>query len=95
MTFVDWTAPAKADLARIDSYFAHADPAFADLVGFAAIAAGRFLARWPGAGPPIEGEISHKWPVKGTRYILFYRPLADRIEVLRVRHEREDWAKDL
>ncbi len=94
MTFVDWTAPAKADLARIDNYFAQADPAFADSVGYAAIAAGRFLVQWPGAGSPIEGETSNKWPVKGTPYVLVYRPLADRIEVLRVRHEREDWAND-
>ncbi|CAA9514910.1 MAG: hypothetical protein AVDCRST_MAG91-1848 [uncultured Sphingomonadaceae bacterium] len=95
MRIVQWTDPAKADLARIDEDLAAADTDYADRVGAAAIASGRFLADWLGAGPPIDADPTvHKWPVKATPYLLLYRVIDDTPHILRVRHAHEDWASD-
>ncbi|MGF1550657.1 MAG: type II toxin-antitoxin system RelE/ParE family toxin [Sphingomonadaceae bacterium] len=92
MTRLIWTGAARADLARIDDYYAEADPAFPERMGDNAIAAGRILMEWPHAGSLLGGEQDfRKWPVKSTPYIFIYRILGDRIEILRVRHDREDW----
>jgi toxin ParE1/3/4 len=87
---VRWTLPAQADLARIDDELAEIDLDYADRVGAAAIAAARFLAEWPGAGPEFEGG-RHKWPVKKTPYILIYRIRSKRLEITRVCHVKENW----
>lgn len=90
MIEIHWTAPARADLERIDLELAERDPEYADRVGAAAIASARFLAEWPGAGPEVERG-RHKWPVHGTPYLLVYRIKRKRIEITRVRHARENW----
>ncbi len=91
MIRVEWTLPARDDLARIDAAFAAQDPVFAERVARVAIRAGRFLSDWPGSGSLISDGGLRKWPVTGTPYILMYRILHDRIQILRVRHNREDW----
>ena len=91
MIRVEWTLPARDDLARIDDDFAAPDPEFAEKVARTAIRAGRFLSDWPGSGSLISNGGLRKWPVKDTPYILMYRILQDRIQILRVRHNREDW----
>ena len=88
---VRWTPLARADLEAIDIFYAAQDPDFATRVGRLAIGAARFLSEWPGSGALISDGAIRKWPVKGTPYILIYRVLKDRIEILRVRHNREDW----
>ncbi|MGQ7322992.1 type II toxin-antitoxin system RelE/ParE family toxin, partial [Streptococcus suis] len=63
-----------------------------DRVGRAAIAAGRFLAEHPAAGPALaDGQ--RKWCVPGTDYVLVYRVVAGDVEILRVYHGREDWRR--
>ena len=36
-------------------------------------------------------EVQRKFAVRGTPYILVYRIVSGAIEILRVRHNREDW----
>ena len=92
MTRVVWVKSAQADLARIDDFNARRGRDFADRVGRAAIAAGRFLAGNPEAGPALHaGE--RKWRVPSTDYVLVYRIVASRIEILRVYHGRENWRR--
>ena len=91
MTWVEWTLPARDDLARIDELYSAQDPEFAEKVGRLAIRAGRFLSDWPGSGSLVSDGGLRKWPVLGTPYILMYRILPDRIQILRVRRNREDW----
>ena len=90
MSPTKWTRPAQADLARIDDHHRERDVAYADRVGRQAIGAGRFLAQHPASGSPIDHEL-RKWRVRGTRYLLVYRLVPGGVEVLRVRHERENW----
>jgi toxin ParE1/3/4 len=85
-----WTAPARADLASIDDHLAVSDPGFADQVGRAAIEAGQFLAEFPFAGEEVLPD-HRRWHVRRTPYILFYRVLADSVEIVRVRHEKQNW----
>lgn len=92
MKKVRWAKDALHDLDQIDNWYADRDPEFADKVGRAAIAAANFLTEYPFAGAAYIGK-TRKWPVKGTDYRLIYRIWRDAIEVLRVRHAREDVEK--
>ncbi len=85
-----WSGPARDDLARVDDFYAAIDPGHADRVGRAALEAGRFLAEFPLAGPVVEGAF-RKWRVPATRYVLVYRLFEGGVEILRVRHGRENW----
>lgn len=85
-----WTQPAQEDLGRIDDVLFLFDPAYAYRVGLAAIESAKFLTKWPGAGELLDSG-KHKWRVENTPYLLFYRLAEGRIEILRVRHDRENW----
>ncbi len=89
---VIWTHSAQSDLAQIDDWYAAINPGFADEVGDRAIASGRFLAEFPSAGEFLPDLDLRKWRVPGTNYILLYRMSVDGVEILRLRHAREDWA---
>ncbi len=90
MTVAQWTLRAQADLAAIDDFYADIDRRHADRVGSAAIAAGDFLADYPNAGPVVARQV-RKWSVRDTDYLLFYRPTGNGVQILRVRHGRENW----
>jgi toxin ParE1/3/4 len=87
---VEWTEAAQADLAGIDAHLAAMDPEFAASLGIAAIRATRFLAQWPKSGSPVAGG-KRKKRVRGTPYVLLYRLRGERLQILRVRHVRENW----
>ncbi len=85
-----WTRPAQNDLAQIDWFLSEHDPGAADISARLALKAGRFIAENPRIGSAIDIEL-RKWSVRGSPYLLIYRVTADAVEILRVRHEREDW----
>lgn len=90
MSRVAWTRRAQIDLARIDSFNRPNDPDFATSIGRAAIAAGVFLADYPGARPTLaDGE--RTWLVPRTDYVIVYRIVIDGVQMLRVYHGRENW----
>jgi toxin ParE1/3/4 len=96
MTLTVWWSPeAKADLDRIDDYFAGRDPIHADQVTMLAIAAAQFLAQNPEAGPILQRTRQRKWRVAKTRYILVYRPDGDILRINRVFHAARDWQRFL
>ena len=86
----EWTREAQADLAALDDEFAQLSPDYAYRVGRAALAAGRFLAEYPKAGPILEGSV-RKWLVQRTDYVLVYRPTDEGVEILRLQHAKRDW----
>lgn len=88
---IRWSAHACRDLETIDSFYRHDDPSFADQVGREALSAARFLAANPFAGPRLDEADRRKWVVKGTPYILLYRPAGEDLLILRVQHNRQDW----
>ena len=91
MTSVRWSGPARLDMAEIDTYYADRAPEFADRVLLQAIAAAHFLNEHPNAGPRIGLGAERKWRVRDTPYLLQYVFEDGDIQILRVRHERQDW----
>lgn len=91
MIGIEWTGTARSDLEVIDDRLTAIDRVLADATIDRIEAAGAFLREIPGAGPVILSDDIRKWTVRNTPYMLFYRIVADRIEILRVRHDREDW----
>lgn len=89
MRRVIWSAPARADLAVMDDFFDTFAPDVADRIGRRAIAAGRFLAEHPFAGPAIDDGY-RKWLIAGTAYLVIYRIGDDVIEIVRLYHGREN-----
>jgi toxin ParE1/3/4 len=90
-----WSVSAQRDLAEIDLHYLSIDPDLADRIGRAALAAARFLAENPMAGPAVEGTNKRKWIVRGTPYLIFYRAENDRLRIVRVRHMAQDWKPQL
>lgn len=85
-----WTIEARHDLAAIDDYYIDLNPEHATRVGRAAIAAARFLAERPEAGPILADDV-RKWSVRGTNYVLLYRLTRTGVQVLRVYHAKQNW----
>lgn len=87
MIDIQWSGPAGLDLEAIDDRFSAIDAALADRIEHA----GNFLRDHPSAGSEILSGAVRKWRVRGAPYLLLYRILSDRVETLRIRHDREDW----
>ena len=85
-----WTPEAKQDLARIDDYHRARDPGYADLLGTQILATARFVAEQPEGGKEVGVRLRKK-NVTRSSYLLMYRILPQRVEILRVRHNKEDW----
>jgi toxin ParE1/3/4 len=86
-----WSQRARTDLANIDDFYEGIAPEYAERVGMAALAAGRFLAEHPKAGTPLLPTGERKWRVPGTPYVLVYLPMEDDVEIPRLYHVRRDW----
>ncbi|HSO46588.1 MAG TPA: type II toxin-antitoxin system RelE/ParE family toxin [Rhizobiaceae bacterium] len=88
---LSWTAPALVDVANIDRWLSQeADPK----VALKQIERIRGRARRLRDFPQIGQQIGAAWrsvPVQKTPYILVYRIRNDRVEILRVRHNRQAW----
>jgi len=90
MSKAEWTPSAREDLAALDDESSQLGRDYAHRVGRAALAAGCFLAEYPGAGPVLDGAI-RKWRVRGTDYVLLYRISRSGVEIVRLHHARRDW----
>jgi toxin ParE1/3/4 len=84
------TGPAKRDLADLFDYLAEDDPSAALRLDDAFREAFRNLAKLPYMGRSQEHRRPNlrSWIV--GKYLIFYRPLSDGIEVIRVLHGRRD-----
>jgi toxin ParE1/3/4 len=89
-----WSASSRQDFARIDDYYAEIDPDYANRVGDEALAAARFLTEFPFAGANLPDTHIRKWAVGRTGYQLLYVVSDEAIEIMRVRHAREDWQSE-
>lgn len=91
MRRVEWSAPAEWDLQAIDDYWCTHSARRADIILDLVRASGDFLAAFPKAGPAVDENGIRKWRVSGTDYILIYRLIPEAVQIVRVRHTREDW----
>jgi toxin ParE1/3/4 len=95
MRSIIWTRPAQRDLNKIDDHYADFAPDYADRVSRMAVKSARQLIKFPHLGPIIGEDDVRKWGVKRTDFLLFYRVTNSAIEILRIRHAREDWMPPL
>ncbi len=95
MKTVSWADAAKQDLANIDDWYQQRDPDFADKVGDSAIAAARLITEFPHAGAALDGTHVRKWNIAGTDYRLIYLITDKQVEIVRVRHARENWREEI
>ena len=91
MNRIEWTGTAIADLYDIDDYWSAYSNDAAERVADRIQAAAAFLGTMPRAGPVLRREDARKWRIPASPYILIYRVLDDRIQILRIRHGRENW----
>ena len=91
MKSIVWTHPAQGDLNRIDDHYADFASNYAAKVSRMAVKSARQLLKFPHLGPPIGEDDVRKLSVAGTDFLLLYRVTETAIEILRIRHAREDW----
>jgi plasmid stabilization system protein ParE len=94
MPKIAWTRAALADLDRLEAFLVEKSPRSASKAVVAIMDATRVLARFPHAGrmtedlDPEHRELIVKFSDSG--YVVHHGVFDDRIEVLEVRHQRED-----
>jgi plasmid stabilization system protein ParE len=88
---VIWSEAAIADLRDVQTYLGEIDADIAQEAIDRIVLSAEWLCGFPGAGSPVGYRQWRKWPAKATRYLLIYRPTLKGIEIVRVRHERNDW----
>lgn len=86
---VVYTGPAKADQDRIRDYLKERNPAAAKKLAALIRARLRLLKTQPYMGPAVEERPAVRELVVES-YVLVYRVLDDRIEILRVWHGAQD-----
>ncbi len=91
MQSIEWAQPALDDLRAIDAWLtdrAHPEIALRTLTSIRARAL--FLERFPRGGRPF-GTDCRVLRVTDTAYLILYRIVGGDVQLLRIRHEREDW----
>ena len=94
MPHLIWSREAIADLTRLHDFLRSKSPAAADRAVQEIDSAARRLLDFPRVGRANENLPAdvRQLPIAFSTggYMLYYRPLDDRIEILWVRHQRED-----
>ncbi len=85
-----WSPSARDDLREIDIFLADRGSAAAGRVLRAIRATATRLLEYPRIGRALETPF-RVFGVRGTPYVIVYRLLDDAIEVIRIRHMRENW----
>lgn len=88
---VRWTAPAVADLVALRAYLGERNRTAAKQVARRILTAIRKLRRFPALGHPGRVPGTRELVVTGTPYVIPYRVIGDRIELLRVLHGARRW----
>jgi toxin ParE1/3/4 len=90
MTAASWSKVARRDSDRAIANYEPPNSAFAERLAHAAVNAADFLAERPHAGPVFAAS-TRKWRVTGFDYILVHRITRRGVQVVRMRHVRENW----
>lgn len=91
MRRVRWAYSARRDFIRITDRYAAVAPDFPPRLLVKVEAIAKALLDWPDMGAPVRHSPHRKMLVHGTRYLIFYQPSPDGIEIIRVRHRAENW----
>jgi toxin ParE1/3/4 len=91
MPALKWTPPAIADLWAIDAWLGENASGEIALATLATIRfRAEFLEGFPHGGRPI-GKGIRVLRVIDTPHLILYRLIGGVVEILRIRHEGEDW----
>ncbi len=88
-----WSRIAQADIDAIISYYAAEDPELPAILVERIVRAPLALLDFPFLGPEIEIGAVRKWRVDDSPFLLLYSVDQATVTILRVRHERDDWAR--
>lgn len=91
---VQWTVPARDDLARQRAFLQRRNPRAARRIVRAIIDAAALLPQAPGMGRPGRVAGTRELVVPGTPYLVPYRVRGDQVEVLRVLHGAQRWPEE-
>lgn len=86
-----WNKQARRDLRAARAYIARDNSRAADEQVMRVLSAIDTLQRFPERGRPGRRVGTREMSVVNTPYIVAYRLLADKIQILRVIHERQSW----
>ena len=90
MTVV-WSPRAIQHLAALRAYIARDNPAAAAGVALALLAAVDRVAEFPNVGRPGRLAGTRELVVPGTPYVIPYRVGPERLEIIAVFHQRQQW----
>ncbi len=92
MSHCVFTFEARADLQRIHDYIARNSPsnALRFVVRPEEVCIGLADHPFMGTARPEFGTDLRSFVVPGTRYVIIYRPAADCVEIVHVRHGSQD-----
>ncbi|MET3724807.1 type II toxin-antitoxin system RelE/ParE family toxin [Sphingomonas trueperi] len=86
-----WTTPAIGDLQAIDTWLSeHRSPDLARRRLAKLRERAEFLIEFPHLGRPGDKNV-RILRAFDTPYVIVYRLKGEKLEILRIRHEREDW----
>jgi len=89
-----WAPSARRDLIAIDNYFEPRDPRVALEMLLAIQRAAARLTEYPRIGRAIDPPF-RVLGVRSTPYLIPYRLRDAGVEIVRVRHRRENWAFEI
>ena len=86
-----WSARARADIVGQVDWVEQVDPVAAQRLRDAIDRRAIWLAKVPYAGARLGRTETRSFHVLGTSYVIVYRPVGETIEIVRVRHQRQNW----
>jgi len=85
-----WSPASRDDLRRIDAWLGARNPVAAAQILRSIRAAALRLTDYPRIGRALE-EPFRVLGIRHTPYVMVYRLHDDRVEIVRIRHARENW----
>ena len=92
MTRLRWAPRSRLDIHRIEAWLDQQDPLLAGRIGDAIDAKVDQLLAFPFSGLSIGDGGVRRLSIPRFGYLIIYRTTGDMVEIIRVRHVREDWS---
>jgi len=92
---IAWSPTARADLRHIEAYIAERNPRAAAKVAQAILAGVEGLQRFPGVGRPGRVPDTRELVISNTPYIVPYRVVGQKIDIIAVIHGARRWPDSL
>jgi toxin ParE1/3/4 len=90
-----WSPTARSDLRHIEAYIAERNPRVAAKVAQAILIGVEGLQRFPGIGRPGRVPDTRELVISSTPYIVPYRVVGQRIDIITVIHGARRWPDSL